>query len=100
MVAAHRYTAPGDDAAVVHGVAGTAVVAHLLRDGVHTEDTRDAVDVLVVEVHSDSISEEDREYEEDPLPNTHTALGAVVLVVVPAVPHNGILLACYLRVAS
>ena len=31
-------------------MAGTAVVVHLLRDGVHTEDTRDAVDVPVVEV--------------------------------------------------
>jgi hypothetical protein len=79
--------------------AGTTVVVHLLRDGVHKEDTRDAVDVLVVEVHSDSISVQDREDEEDPLPNIHTALGAVVLVVVPAVPHNSILLACYSWVA-
>jgi hypothetical protein len=87
----------------VHGVAGTAVVVHLPRDGVQTEDTLDAVDVLVVEVHSDSISEEDREYEENPLPSIHTAIGAVVLVVVPvvvpAVPHNSILLACYSWVA-
>ena len=69
------YTATGDDVAVeVHGVAGTAaVVVHLLRDGVRKEDTRDAVDVPVVEAHSDSISEGDREDEEDPLPNIHTA---------------------------
>jgi hypothetical protein len=72
-------------------VANTAVAVHLPRDGVHTENARDAVDVPVVEVHSDSISEEDREYEEGPLPNIHAAIGAVVL----AVPHNSILLACY-----
>jgi hypothetical protein len=70
-------------------------VVHLLRDGVHTEDIRDAVDVPVVEDHSDSISKEGREYEEDPLPNIHTAVGAVV----SAVRHNSILLACYSWVA-